>query len=944
MTNLRVVGLLSSRITASRRTNIHIPRRRARAVAAAIESLEQRVLLSTSYALTTLANFNGTNGAQPVAGLVADSSGNLYGTTQTGGTGDSGAGGTVFEVAAGTRTLSTLVDFNFTDGAEPQASLILDGNGNLYGTTDVGGLGDDGIGDHDGTVFKVAAGSNTPTTLYNFNGTTDAGNPAGSLYMDSSGNLYGTAPLSLFSNGGVIYEIPAGGQYTVLTSFPTNHGGPTAGLVADSLGNLYGSALVGGPSQNGSIFELASGSHAFSTVATFNGTDGSGPVGNLAVDHNGDLFGVTGEDGTANDGTVFEVAAGSNTVTTLVTFNSINGSNPTNGVYVDSSGNIYGTTEVGGDQSVRSSLGVVGAGTVFEIAAGTHNLTTLYAFTGFNDGGYSQSSLIVDSSGNFYGTTSTGGTGGDGTVFELSPVIPAKVAFTQQPGNASTGTAISPAITVSVEGANGTVADLDTSTVTLSITSGPSGATLGGTTAVAAVNGVATFSNITLSPAGNYTLTASDGSLSTATSNSFMITQSAGPAAKLAFIQQPENALAGADITPAITVDVEDSNGNLITSDNSSTVVLSIASGPPAGTASAGVVNGVATFSGVYLNTAGTYKFLATDGALTTATSNPFLISNAAGPAAKLAFIQEPENTASGAPITPSVTVDVEDSSGNLVTSDSSSTVVLTIASGPPAGTASAGVVNGVATFTGLYLNTTGTYTLKATDGSLTSATSTSFNIGQVQQSSFATLTSGDLLVEGTSGNDVITLQADGSGNVTATLNGVTSQPFTLSSVTLIDVEAGAGNDSVTVESSMPATLGVSVQGGPGDDTIMGGPGNDTLGGGAGNDSIAGGPGDDSIKGGQGDDVLAGGKGNDTLFGSLGNDTMRGGLGDDSLNGGAGTNQFYGGQGNNSFYAVNGTADQLFAGAATNDSLIYGPSDNYIIESGTIPPGNITLA
>jgi len=423
-----------------------------------------------------------------------------------------------------------------------------------------------------------------------------------------------------------------------------------------------------------------------------------------------------------------------------------------------------------------------------------------------------------------------------------------------------------------------------------------------------------------------------------------MITQSAGPAAKLAFIQQPENALAGADITPAITVDVEDSNGNLITSDNSSTVVLSIASGPPAGTASAGVVNGVATFSGVYLNTAGTYKFLATDGALTTATSNPFLISNAAGPAAKLAFIQEPENTASGAPITPSVTVDVEDSSGNLVTSDSSSTVVLTIASGPPAGTASAGVVNGVATFTGLYLNTTGTYTLKATDGSLTSATSTSFNIGQVQQSSFATLTSGDLLVEGTSGNDVITLQADGSGNVTATLNGVTSQPFTLSSVTLIDVEAGAGNDSVTVESSMPATLGVSVQGGPGDDTIMGGPGNDTLGGGAGNDSIAGGPGDDSIKGGQGDDVLAGGKGNDTLFGSLGNDTMRGGLGDDSLNGGAGTNQFYGGQGNNSFYAVNGTADQLFAGAATNDSLIYGPSDNYIIESGTIPPGNITLA
>jgi Ca2+-binding RTX toxin-like protein len=209
---------------------------------------------------------------------------------------------------------------------------------------------------------------------------------------------------------------------------------------------------------------------------------------------------------------------------------------------------------------------------------------------------------------------------------------------------------------------------------------------------------------------------------------------------------------------------------------------------------------------------------------------------------------------------------------------------------------------------------------------------------------SFATLTSGNLLVEGTSGPDVITLQADGNGNLTATLNGVTSLPFALSQISSIDVEAGAGNDSVTIESSMPANLGVSVQGGPGDDTIMGGAGNDTLGGGAGNDSISGGPGDDSIKGGAGDDLLCGGKGNDTIFGSLGNDTLRGGLGDDSLNGGAGTNQFYGGQGNNIFYAVNGTLDQLFAGAATNDSVIYGPSDNYIIESGTIPPGNVTLA
>ena len=207
----------------------------------------------------------------------------------------------------------------------------------------------------------------------------------------------------------------------------------------------------------------------------------------------------------------------------------------------------------------------------------------------------------------------------------------------------------------------------------------------------------------------------------------------------------------------------------------------------------------------------------------------------------------------------------------------------------------------------------------------------------------FASISDGALTINGTAGDDIITLTSDGT-NVTATLNGTASDPFALSSITSITVNGNAGNDSITVESNMPASLGVSVQGGPGDDTIMGGPGNDTLGGGAGNDSIAGGPGDDSIKGGAGDDVLGGGKGNDTLFGSLGNDTLRGGLGDDSLNGGAGANQMYGGQGNNIFYAVNGTSDQIFAGAATNDSLIYGPSVNYIIESGVIPPGNVTAA
>jgi probable HAF family extracellular repeat protein len=213
---------------------------------------------------------------------------------------------------------------------------------------------------------------------------------------------------------------------------------------------------------------------------------------------------------------------------------------------------------------------------------------------------------------------------------------------------------------------------------------------------------------------------------------------------------------------------------------------------------------------------------------------------------------------------------------------------------------------------------------------------------GTTGGSSFATLSSGTLTVNGTSGDDAIGLTSDGT-NVTATLNGTASQAFAISSVTSLTVNGNAGNDSITIDSTMPASLGVSVQGGPGDDTIIGGPGNDTLGGGQGNDSIQGGPGDDSVKGGAGDDTLLGGKGNDTLFGGPGNDLMHGGLGDDYLNGGAGTDYMSGGAGNNTFYAVNGTADQVFAGTATNDSLFYSTADNPIIESGVISAGNQTL-
>jgi len=306
----------------------------------------------------------------------------------------------------------------------------------------------------------------------------------------------------------------------------------------------------------------------------------------------------------------------------------------------------------------------------------------------------------------------------------------------------------------------------------------------------------------------------------------------------------------------------------------------------------------------------------------------------------QLAFTGAPDTEIVGLPSATPFTVAVEDADGNTVATDSSEvTVALTAPDGATlGGTTAVAAVSGIATFSDLTVDQTGTYTLTATDGTLTSALSPSFTVVNATPN-FATLTNGALTVMGTAGNDTISLTTSGS-TLTATLNGVALN-FPLASVTSIDVEGEAGDDLITLGDGI---IGSSVQGGPGDDTIMGGPGNDTIGGGAGNDSLSGGPGDDSIKGGAGDDLLAGGKGNDTLLGGLGNDTLRGALGDDSLNGGAGTNQLYGGQGNNVFYCVNGTDDQIFVGAATNDSLIYSPSDNYIIESGTIPPGNITLA
>jgi uncharacterized repeat protein (TIGR03803 family) len=351
--------------------------------------------------ITTLASFNATDGAHPRGALIMDSGGNLYGTTNQGG----GSGvGTVFEVAAGSGTITALASFDKTDGANPWAGLVMDGSGNLYGTTLGGGA--NGYG----TVFELAAGSGTITTLASFD-KTDGANPYGALVLDGSGNLYGTANQGGSRGDGTVFELAQGsGTITTLASFSGGNGRyPVAGLVMDASGNLYGTATQGGASNAGTVFEVAKATGTITALASFNGTDGANPQGGLLLDSSGNLYGTTAGGGTGY-GTVFELAQGSGTITTLASFVVPNGANPYPRVIMDGSGNLYGTTQNGG---------TFGDGTVFELAAGSGTITTLGSFDGTN-GSDPLGGLVMDGNGNLYGTTYAGGGHGVGTIFEVA--------------------------------------------------------------------------------------------------------------------------------------------------------------------------------------------------------------------------------------------------------------------------------------------------------------------------------------------------------------------------------------------------------------------------------------------------------------------------------------------------------------------------------------------
>ena len=355
-----------------------------------------------------------------------DSQGDLFGST---GQGEEYSVGAVFEIAAGSSTDTTLASFTGKFAGEfVVGDLVVDSSGNLFGTTG-------------GTVFEIAAGSGTITTLAAFNHF-NGSSADGALVEDRSGNLFGTTSGGGLDDG-TVFEVAAGsGIITTLAFFNgTNGTTPSAGLVEDTRGNLFGTTEGGGAAGYGTVFEIAAGTGTITTLASFNDTNGSNPIGQLLEDGNGDLFGTTdyggasATAGTQGLGTVFEVAAGSGTITTLVSFNGTNGANPHAGLIEDGSGNILGMTPFGG---------AADQGTAFAIAAGGGTFTTLASFGGAS-GGNPYDGLTEDSNGDLFGTTFAGG-GYVGQVFEIT-ALPVSITVGQAPAFTGTTAATSPATT-----------------------------------------------------------------------------------------------------------------------------------------------------------------------------------------------------------------------------------------------------------------------------------------------------------------------------------------------------------------------------------------------------------------------------------------------------------------------------------------------------------------
>jgi uncharacterized repeat protein (TIGR03803 family) len=357
--------------------------------------------------LTTLVSFGGTNGANPYADMLRGKDGNFYGTTAAGGT---NGYGTIFQMTpAG--TLTVLASFDRTNGANPTAGLAQGVDGEFYGTTYSGGA----MGY--GTVFKMTT-NGTLTSLVSFDGTNGIYPKAG-LVEAKDGNYYGTTAIGGTNGVGTVFKMTTNGTLTTLVAFDPEGGSPYAGLVQGVDGILYGTTYG-----SGTVFKMTTNG-TFLTLYTFTGGgDGSNPYAELVQGADGNLYGTAFFGGTNGYGTVFKITT-NGTLTPLVSFGGTNGAYPQGRLVQQASdGILYGTTESGGAYTNQSGSGY---GTAFKLTT-NGMLTTLVSFGGTN-GANPQGGLVQGADGNLYGTTVDGGASGDGTIFRLNITAPPPPSF-----------------------------------------------------------------------------------------------------------------------------------------------------------------------------------------------------------------------------------------------------------------------------------------------------------------------------------------------------------------------------------------------------------------------------------------------------------------------------------------------------------------------------------
>jgi uncharacterized repeat protein (TIGR03803 family) len=364
------------------------------------------------------------DGQYPRGDLIADSVGDLYGTTENGGT---YSYGTVFKVSVdGTETvLHSFAYQPLGDGAFPSAGLVMDSSGNLYGTTPNGGEGG-------GTVFEISA-QGEESILYNFTGGKDERTPVGGLMLDPNGNLYGTTSGDNFTGVyGTVFKLSRSGKIAELHTFagpPEDGALPYSGLIHDTIGNLYGTTAEGGAYESGTVFEVSKAGTESVLYNFTGGSDGGAPFANLLRDGAGNLYSTTIAGGSDSGvceslygcGVVFELSPGGEE-TALYTFTGgTDGAFPTSDLLMDSKGNLYSTTFGGGSSpSACSTENYPGCGLVFELtAAGKEKV--LHTFIGYPNDGAGPYGGLVRVGNYFYGATNIGGTYNCGTVYKVAP-------------------------------------------------------------------------------------------------------------------------------------------------------------------------------------------------------------------------------------------------------------------------------------------------------------------------------------------------------------------------------------------------------------------------------------------------------------------------------------------------------------------------------------------